>query len=374
MNRSIFIAVLIAVGATGWILSGQFLDTEVETNDAEISPTSEGNAVAEKPDQTAAETEKPPVQVQVASYSAKPKAQEVVVRGRTEAFRTVEIKAETPGRVVETLVERGQRVKKGDILIKFAVKDRKAQLAEAEALIRQRQIEYKAAKSLNKKGFSAATTLAGAKAQLDSAHAKAKSVRILLEDLVLRAPFDGVIEDRQAEIGDYIKDGNTVVTIVDENPFLVTGQISELFVNRIKVGDRGTAKLVTGEEVSGTIRFIGKTSDAATRTFRVELLVNNDNNDLRAGVTAEIKFQTEKVLAHFISPAVLTLNDEGVLGVRAVDSDDMVVFYPVNVLSDTAEGTWITGLPDESLLITVGQEFVSEGEKVAYESTTAGAQ
>jgi len=367
VNRSVIIATVIAVGVAGWLASGQFKDEAPETSTAEVKPETDV-APALQPKETG------PVEVQVKTYQARPRAQEVIVRGRTEAFRTVEIKAETPGRVVETLVERGQRVKKGDVLIKFAVKDRLAQLAEAEALIRQREIEYKAAKSLNKKGFSAATTLAGSKALLDSARAKAKSVRILLDDLVLRAPFDGIIEERQAEIGDYIKDGNTVVTIVDENPFLVTGQISELFVNRIKVGGTGTARLVTGEEVSGTVRFIAKTSEAATRTFRVELLVNNDDNRLRAGVTAEMVFKTEEVMAHFISPAVLTLNDAGELGVRAVADDNMVIFYPVQVLSDSADGAWISGLPHESRLITVGQEFVRAGEKVTYNTETAGAQ
>ncbi len=367
MNRSVIIAAVIAVGVTGWIVSGQFQDEAPEEATSEVKNESE-IASALQPKQSG------PVEVQVKMFQAVPRIQEVVVRGRTEALRTVELKAETPGRVEEILVERGQRVKKGDVLIKFAVKDRLAQLAEAEALIRQRQIEYKAAKALNKKGFSAATTLAGSQAQLDSARAKAKSVRILLEDLVITAPFDGIIEEREAEIGDYIKDGNTVVTIVDENPSLVTGQISELFVNRIKVGDTGTAKLVTGEVVTGTVRFIGKTSDPATRTFRVELLVKNDDYRLRAGVTAETTFKTETVMAHFISPAVLTLNDAGELGVRAVDDSNMVIFHPVQVLSDGSDGAWIGGLPAESRLITVGQEFVRAGEKVIYNTETAGAQ
>ncbi|MFT6559781.1 efflux RND transporter periplasmic adaptor subunit [Sneathiella sp.] len=366
MNRSVIIAGVIAVGVTGWIVSGQFKEEPtVETVAAD--PSSE-IASALQPKETG------PVNVQTKIFVAEPRAQEVVVRGRTEAIRTVELKAETPGRVVEVLVERGQRVKEGDVLVKFAVKDRLAQLAEAEALIRQREIEYKAANALNKKGFSAATTLAGSKALLDSARAKAKSVKILLEDLIIRAPFDGIIDERAAEIGDFIKDGGTILTIVDENPFLVTGQISELYVNRIKVGDEGTAKLVTGEVVKGKVRFISKTSDPATRTFRVELLVQNDDKRLRSGVTAETTFKTEEVMAHFISPAFLTLNEAGELGVRAVNEENTVIFYPVTVLTDGTAGAWIGGLPKETRLITVGQEYVREGEKVAYQTKTAGAQ
>lgn len=368
MNRSVIIAALIAIGVTGWIVSGQFggnntaeAVTEVNKPEADIAPALQAKETG-------------PVEVQVQTFYAKDKIQEVVIRGKTETFRTVEIKAETPGRVIETKVDIGQRVKKGDILVKFAVKDKLAQLAEAEALVRQREIEYAASKSLNKKGFSAKTTLAGSMAKLDSAKAQAKSVRILLEDLVIRAPFDGIIEERHAEVGDFIKDGNAILTIVDEDPFLVTGQISELYVNKIHVGDEGTAKLITGEAVTGKIRFIGKMADAATRTFRVELLVSNKDRSLRSGITAETTFQTASVRAHFISPAYLTLNDAGDLGVRSVDDQDMVQFHAVKVVSDSNEGAWITGLPEECRLIVVGQEFVRGGEKVLPKTITAGAQ
>ncbi len=371
MNRSVIIATIIAVGVTGWIVSGQFEQPETVAIDADAQksePNASEIAAALRPKKV------DPTQVDVQMFNAELRAQQIVVRGTTESIRTVTIKAETPGRVVAIYVEIGQRVKKGDTLVKFAIKDRRAQLAEAEALIRQRQIEYKAAKSLSKKGFSAKTTLAGTKALLDSALAKAESVRIKMADLIIKAPFDAVVEERQAEIGDYIKDGNSVITLVDEDPFLVTGQVSEVYVNKIKIGDKGISKLVTGETVEGVIRFIGKKADPATRTFRVELLVENDNSDLRAGVTAETTFSTEEVMATFISPAILTLNDTGILGVRSVDDSDIVQFFPVNVLTDSSAGAWVTGLPAQTRLIKVGQEFVRAGEKVNPQNKTAGVQ
>lgn len=91
-------------------------------------------------------------------------------------------------------------------------------------------------------------------------------------------------------------------------------------------------------------------------------------------MTAETTFMTDQIMAHFISPAILTLNEAGVLGVRSVDENDVVQFHPVQVLSDTSEGTWITGLPKQINLITVGQEFVKDGEKVLPQKLTAGVQ
>ena len=80
----------------------------------------------------------------------------------------------------------------------------------------------------------------------------------------------------------------------------------------IKIGDSGWAKLVTGERAEGTVRFVAKSADAATRTFRLELEVPNKDGALRDGVTADIHVTSDKVEAHKISPAILALDDRGI--------------------------------------------------------------
>lgn len=364
MNRSIIIAIIIAVGVTAWIASGQ-IDTGGD------SETANGDAVAAtKADGTStnsAETQKNQPKIMGVRYavsSARPREQEIIVHGRTEANRVVELKAEISGRIKKIYVEEGDRVKSGDRIVSFDVKDNQARLQEAEALVRQREIEFNAAKKLNKKGFSSDTTFASAKAQLDSASAQVTAMKIRLNDLVITAPFDGYIEAREAEVGDFVKDGNGIATIVESDPLLITGQISELQVGNIEVGGEGSAKLVTGETVNGKVKFIGRVAEPETRTFRVELEVPNEGYKLRSGVTAEIVFKTKSVMAHFISPAYLTLNDSGVLGLRTVGEDDIVKFNPVKILADTPDGIWVQGLPETVRLIVVGQDFVRAGDKV----------
>lgn len=374
MNRSIIIAVIIAIAVVAWVASGQIDNFSGSTgNDAVAATEKDGVSALASSDADKPKKKRKLAGVRIQTFTAQPREQEVIVHGKTEASRVVKLKAEISGRVKKVHVEDGDRVKAGDPIVSFDVKDNKAKLQEAEALVRQRQIEYKAAKALNKKGFSSNTTLASAKALLDSAHAQATGMRIRLDDLLITAPFDGYIEHRTAEIGDFFKDGNEITTIVDSNPLLVTGQISELQVNNIEVGGKGTAKLVTGEEVSGKITFISNMAEAATRTFRIELEVPNEDNKLRNGVTAEINIKTQSVDAHFISPALLTLDDAGVLGLRAVGDDDIVVFYPIKILADTSEGVWVAGLPETVNLIVVGQDFVREGVQVKPDFYTAEA-
>ena len=94
------------------------------------------------------------------------------------------------------------------------------------------------------------------------------------------------------------------------------------------------------------------------------LPLSNKNQKLREGLTAEIFVATSEEMAHFLTPAVLTLNDAGLLGVRTVDEKKIVRFQPVDIIEDTNEGVWVSGLPNSVRIITVGQEFVNEGDQV----------
>jgi multidrug efflux system membrane fusion protein len=166
------------------------------------------------------------------------------------------------------------------------------------------------------------------------------------------------------DVGDYLSPGQPCALVVALDPFLVVGRVSEQDVHYIQIGNAGWAKLVTGERVEGKVRFVAKSSDAATRTFRVELEVPNPNGALRDGITAEMHIAAATVEAHKISPAILTLDERGQLGVRIVDQNKRVRFVLVKIIGDGPDGVWVTGLPKQVTIITVGQDYVSEGELV----------
>ena len=305
-----------------------------------------------------------PVRVRVTQRTAKLQTRNLILRGRTEANRWVDIKAETKGRVTEIIAKEGARVERGDLIVKLAMEDRRQKLTEAEARVRQRQLEFDAAKSLRQKGFRAETKTAESAAELEEAIAKVAQISIDIDHTEVSAPFAGVIDMRSVELGDFVGPGDVIARIVDEDPYLVVGQVSELDVGRIALGDTGTALLTNGDPVRGKIRYIATVADASTRTFRVELEIPNTNSKLRSGVTADIRIPVESVQAHFLSPALLTLDDNGILGIRTINHSATVVFKPVSIFSTQPNGIWITGLPKTITIITVGQEFVRHGEPV----------
>jgi len=350
MRRSFFIAAGLAIVATAWIASGELRDIKADN-------------VARKPPADLSQGEALP-QVRVRLQSAVPHETAVILRGRTEALRKVEARAETHGRVTELSIQRGIAVAAGDPLVRLAPEDRPARLVQAKALLEQRRIEHQAAEKLSEKGFRAETQLAASLAELQSAEAAVERAQVDLDNTVIRAPFAGFIDDRSVDLGDFVEMGDAIASLVDIDPILVIGQVSERDIGRLQVGGLGVARLITGERIDGHIRHISRVADPVTRTFRVELEVANPDGSLRDGITAEVVLPGPTVLAHRISPAVLSLSTSGTIGVKVVDADQRVRFLPVQILQQGADGLWLRGLPDEVTLITVGQEFVQDGQKV----------
>lgn len=334
-----------------WMLSGQFTDQAPVARSA-------------MPEQAATAI---PVRARV--MTARIHQGEAVVRGRTEANRKVELRARAQGHVRALPFAKGARVREGDMICQLTLDARGANTEEARAMVASRRLDYTAAVELARKGNRSASQVAAAKAALDAAQAALKRADIAMSDISVLAPFDSIVEGLPAEIGDFLNEGGVCAQLVDNDPILLIGQVSERDINSFKIGDTGEARLITGETILARIRFVAQSADAETRTFRIELEAANPDFTLRDGVTAEIRVRTPPVSAHFISPAILTLNDAGDIGVRIVDETSRSRFNPVTIIASQTDGVWITGLPETATIITVGQEYVSEGAllNVTYE-------
>lgn len=309
--------------------------------------------------------------VQVRTLASTSRDATVTVRGRTQALHAVDVRAETDGVVQAIHFEKGERIKAGDVLCELKVKDRAAKFDEARALVSQREKEYAAAANLAKSGYVSATQAKQAAAALEAADAERRTMEIDLANTKIRAPFSGLVDDRYVNEGDYMKVGDKCGMIIAPEPFLAVGAVSEGDVGQLKVGDPASATLVTGETVEGKIRFVADRADPATRTFRIEVELPNPDARLRDGVSADIHIPVRQLRAMKISPGILVLNDNGVVGVRTVENG-IVHFKPVQIVSDGPDGMWVSGIADGTTVITVGQEFVAEGSRV--EPVPAGAR
>ena len=310
--------------------------------------------------------------VQVQRLAAFRRDASITVRGRTQALHSVDVKAELDGVVQALHFEKGDFVRAGQVLCELRTNDRAAKLDQARAQVAETEQKYNANVALAKQGYLAKTLLAESATALEGAKAGERTNAIDLARTQIRAPFDGLVDDRYVNVGDLMHDGDKCALLIAPEPFLAVGMVSEHDVGSIKPGDPASATLVSGEIVQGHVRFVGNRADTGTRTFRIEVELPNPNAKLRDGVSADIHIPVKNLEATKISPGILVLNDGGVVGVRMVENG-IVRFRPVQIVSDGPDGMWVTGVPAGATVITVGQEFVSEGSRVKPVMTGARA-
>ena len=300
----------------------------------------------------------------IETLSAEPHMLRLSAKGRTEPDKSVTVKAGTTGTVVSTPAREGSFVKAGTLLCSLDVEARSARVKEAEAQRDSARVSYEAAASLAEKGLGPANQATAAKAQLDAAEAAVNAAKVELGKTQIRAPFDGIFETRLAEAGDFLSAGQACGLLVDMDPVIVSVQVSEAQAGKLEVGMTGEALLADGRRFPATLRYVARTASGSTRTFLVEAKLETGESVVAAGVTSQLIIPVGDVPATKISAGLLTLSDAGQLGVRYVDDTNTVRFAQVSVVDETADGTWVSGLPETVNIISLGQDYLSEGAAV----------
>lgn len=347
MKRSYLIAAGIVLVVSLWLLIGPSKEEEAA---ATVSVADRGAPLLTR--------------VQVKAFQASEMQQELAIYGQSVPKRRVTVRAEVSGQVSEVFAPRGATVGKDEVLLRLSEDDRPQQLEQARAALKLRELEYQGAKSLQQKGLQAERQLAEALTLLRGARAEVKRAELNLQNTTVQAPFGGVLQERHVEVGDFLSIGDPLAEVVELDPLLISGDLSENEIGELHVGMAATAVLSNGAELQGSVSYIAPSADAGTRTFRIEMEAANPPPHQRGGMSATIRIPREAVAAHKLSPALLSLNDSGVLGVKSVDGEGVVHFHPVEILKSERDGLWLAGLPESVDLITVGQGFVRSGDRV----------
>jgi len=284
--------------------------------------------------------------------------------GQSSANREVALKAETMGLVAEIFVREGAFVKKGQPVCKQDLNARQALVDQAKANIRTIETDLNAARVLAEKGFQSSTRVTAFEAQLDGARAALKQAEIEADNINIRAPFSGIWERQDAQIGDYLSPGMSCGLLVDLSPLKINSQLTEAQIGQVSKNSTANIVLATGETLTGKIAFVEAKADPSTRTFRAEIHVPNPKLELKAGVTATVKIISGVTLAQQVPGHILTMADSGKLGIRYIDSANIVRFAQTKTIDENSNGMWVTGLPDDARIIIEGQDFVSVGMEV----------
>lgn len=350
MNKSIISAVVIMLALSAWMLSGSGGKA-----DASLQPAI--TAVAKK--------NKPLMKVTSRLSTAVELEQFVTVKGQVEPLRSVTIKAETQGRVVELPVNKGERVVGGQLLARLALNDRGARLTEANTMVGQKERDLASTSKLVKKQLKAANQLKADEANLAAAKARLEQIRWEISNTAIKAPFSGVLNERQVELGAFLQEGEPVGVLVDDATLLLTAQASQLAVQQLRTGQQVSAELINGVVLQGVLNYVSAIARQGTRSYRIEARVANTELKAYTGLSATITLPIGKTLAHKVPHSALGLDAQGRLIVKGVGEQGVVVVQPVTLIRRERDGMWVDGLPQTFNLIILGQEYLAAGEKVS---------
>jgi multidrug efflux system membrane fusion protein len=346
-------AAILAGGIVGWMATGEVV----------VGGTG-GAANAAPPPAARLAADNAPFKVRYATLRPERWRDVLTINGRMAAEAVIPMRAETAGTVRERLVEKGDRVAPGDPLCRLDEGTRQSAVARAEAALAQARFDHEASRQLQERGFAASTQLNALKAALDHAQAELDQARQELARTTITATAAGIVQDPVAAAGDHLTAGGVCVTLIDTDPIFFVGQVSERDVGAVTIGGAAEIGLISGEVRVGEIRYVAAAAEPETRTFRVEIAVENGDGRLRDGVTATSRIALAGVDAYRVQASWLALDAEGRVGLRKIGVGEIVGFVPVQILAEGRDGVWVTG-PDPAMrVITLGQDYVAAGERV----------
>jgi len=353
-QRPYIIAVIISLVLVFWMASGPSAAEQKAIIKAEQIPQSSTN-------------EKVKAQVKVETRYGSYVHKTIELYGRTEPDRITTLKAEVHGKIIKVLAKRGAKVEKGQAIVQIALNDLPAQLTRSQALLSQREVEYQGTLKLNKKGYQGKVQLAQAFAALESVKSDIQRLELDIANTLVKAPFDGILNTRYVEVGDYVASGDDIAMIADLDPLIIRAHATEQQIAKLSVGKVAEVSLLNGQKLQGKLRYIASVGDDATNTFKIEVAIanrpTNDKPQLLAGLSSELHIALEEMSAIKISPALLALDEQGNIGVKSVKGS-IVQFTPIDIIKSESDGIWLTGLGDKADIITLGQGFVRAGDRV----------
>jgi RND family efflux transporter MFP subunit len=274
----------------------------------------------------------------------------------------------SPGRIEKIYVEIGDRVRKGDLLVQM---DR-TQLHQAEIQLKNLENDFRRLDTLNKVGSISKQQYDQMKAQYDIA---LSNVEFLRENTVLRAPFKGVISGKYYENGEFYSGTPTtltgkaaIVSVAQIDPLKAEVNITEKYYPMIHNGLNATVvcDIYPGKKFQGKVMMVHPTIDPATRSFTIEVKINNSEELLRPGMFSRVMMKVEEEMA-LVVPAVAVLKLQG-SNERFVFVEENGVAKRITVRIGKRFDDQMEVLSDElstgSHLIVTGQAKLVDGDRV----------
>lgn len=353
-------AFLVMIAAGGWIATGEFSSVG----------SAQGVESPESPTEATPVAEVKPLLRTVAAVEPEfvDHARTIRLSGVTAADKRTALAARADGVINSLALSKGGSVEANALVMTLEGPDALAQAKIAEIALAQRERDLERAEKLFAGGSVPEIEVTNARSARDAAAAELARARATVDRLELRAPFAGIVDTVEVERGEWVQTGAPVATILSLDPILVLAEVSERDLSSVAPGSVANVRLANGAVLDGTVRLIAREATAQTRTFPIEIALRNEDLALSSGMTAEVELKAAPVRAVIVPRSIITLAEDGALGLRVVGGDNIAQFAPVTILDDTPEGLVVTGVPEGVRVIVAGQDLVRNGDAVQVSS------
>ena len=266
------------------------------------------------------------------------------------------------------------------------------QLRSARADVEAKRKNYEITKSLVAQGVQTELALSQKKASLKASETRLFELQNISKELELSnsfarlkaidstlfrleeqlsftkilAPQAGWLEEIVVESGEFIDENRPVARILGLQELILDLPIPQVSIGKIQLGDPVEINFEGLGIRNGKVNKIAATANQATRTFTVEIRLDNSDGKLRAGMSAEAGIIVDMVESFKISPAHLNVNNSGQLYVKTVKSNNTVKIVPVQLVRTEGNLAFISGIQNGAILLTTGQAFLNSGDLVNY--------
>jgi len=327
-------------------------------------------ACEDKPGLATTETDatRPPA-IPVSVLTVKPETVRDVIflPGTTEAWQDVQVAADTAGRIEWVGPREGERVNKGDLLVKIDVSALKAALDHAEAQFQLADDLYQRRRRLYERKIIAKEELDQSATQRKLAATDLEQIKVKHSHGFPRSPISGIINHRYVDAGEFIDTGKPIVDIVNIDRIKINVRVPELDIRFVLEGQKTPVKIDAFPEraLGGKVEFVAFKADPATKTFLVRSLIENPFGDIRPGMIARVAF-VRRVIAEALLVPLFSLVDKGGERLVFIEEDGLAQSRTVSIGVIDGDRVQISsGLSPGDRLIVKGHTEVEDGMKVS---------
>ncbi len=309
----------------------------------------------------------PLIPVSIIDVKPAPMRDVILLPGTTEAWQDVQVSADTAGRIEWVGPREGERVNKGDLLVKIDVSALKAALNHAEAQFKLAEDLYQRRRRLFERKIIAKEELDQSETQRTLAATDYEQIKVKYEHGFPRSPISGVINYLYVDAGEFIDTGKPLADIVNIDRIKINVQVPELDIRFVRKGQTTPVKIdaFPEKELTGVVNFVAFKADPATKTFLVRTLIDNPAGDIRPGMIARVVFVRRLIPDALVAP-LFALVDKGGERLVFIEKDGVAHARTVSIGVIEDDRVQITsGLSPGDHLIVKGQTEVEDGMKVS---------